>query len=65
MPFSFNENLYVQIVEKMINKGKTPWLSPSEIETHNVNIEAIKPFLPGKEFPNINNLYKRILEVKI
>jgi thiol-disulfide isomerase/thioredoxin len=58
MPFSFNENLYVQIVEKMINKGKTPWLSPSEIETHNVNIEAIKPFLPGKEFPNINNLYK-------
>lgn len=58
MPFSFNEGLYVQIVEKLINKGKTPWLSLSEIETHNINIEAIKPFLPGKEFPNINNLYK-------
>jgi hypothetical protein len=47
MPFSFNEGLYVQIVEKLINKGKTPWLSLSEIETHNINIEAIKPFLPG------------------
>jgi thiol-disulfide isomerase/thioredoxin len=57
MPFSFNEGLYVQIVEKLINKGKTPWLSLSEIETHNINIEAIKPFLPGKKFPNINSLY--------
>ncbi|MBO5843414.1 MAG: DUF5106 domain-containing protein [Bacteroidales bacterium] len=57
MPFSFNENLYVQIVEKMINKGKTPWLSLSEIETHNINIETIKPFLPRKKFPNINSLY--------
>lgn len=57
MPFSFNENLYVQIVEKLINKGKTPWLSISEIETHNINIDAIKPFLPGKKFPNINSLY--------
>lgn len=57
MPFSFNEGLYVQIVEKLINKGKTPWLSLSEIETHNINIETIKPFLPGKKFPNINSLY--------
>ena len=57
MPFSFNENLYVQIVEKLINKGKTPWLSLSEIETHNINIDAIKPFLPGNKFPNINSLY--------
>lgn len=57
MPFSFNENLYVQIVEKLINRGKTPWLSISEIETHNINIEAIKPFLPGNKFPNINSLY--------
>lgn len=56
MPFSFNENLYVQIVEKLINQGKTPYLSPSEIDIHNENIETIKPFLPGNKFPNINNL---------
>ena len=57
MPFSFNENLYVQLVEKIINQGKAPWLSLSEIETHNINTEAIKPFLPGNKFPNINSLY--------
>lgn len=57
MPFSFNESLYVQIVENLINKGKTPWLSISDIERHNINIEAIKPFLPNNKFPNINNLH--------
>lgn len=57
MPFSFNESLYVQIVENLINKGKTPWLSISDIERHNINTEAIKPFLPNNKFPNINNLY--------
>jgi thiol-disulfide isomerase/thioredoxin len=57
MPFSFNENLYVQIVENLLNKGRCPWLSLSEIETHNINTEAIKPFLPGNKFPNINGLY--------
>lgn len=57
MPFSFNESLYVQIVENLINKGKTPWLSISDIERHNINTEAIKPFLPNNKFPNINNLH--------
>jgi thiol-disulfide isomerase/thioredoxin len=57
MPFSFNEHIYLQIVENLINKGKTPWLSLSDIETHNINTQAIKPFLPGNKFPNINSLY--------
>lgn len=56
MPFSFNESLYIQIVENLLNKGKTPWISPSEIDRHNENIEILKPFLPKNQFPNINNL---------
>ena len=56
MPFSFNESIYVQLVENFLNQGKTPWISPSEIDKHNENIEAIKPYLPSNKFPNINNL---------
>ena len=54
LPFSFNEILYTRIVDEMINDDYTPWLSLSEREAHQSYIEQIRPFLPGKAFPNIS-----------
>lgn len=53
LPFSFNEQLYVQIVDSLLNDKYTPWLSMVEKEFHQTRIEEIRKFLPGKPFCDI------------
>ncbi len=54
LPFSFNEVLYTKIVDSLINDKYTPWLPLNEREFHQVRIDEIRNFLPGKPFPNIS-----------
>lgn len=53
LPFSFNEQLYTQIVDSLFNDKYTPWLSLVEKEYHQEKIEEIRKFLPGKPFCDI------------
>ncbi len=53
LPFSFNEILYTQIVDSLLNDGYTPWLPAVEKDFHLANVEKIRPFLPGRAFPDI------------
>ncbi|MBO5963974.1 MAG: redoxin domain-containing protein, partial [Bacteroidales bacterium] len=54
LPFSFNEVLYTKIVDSLINDKYTPWMPLNEREFHQVKIDEIRNFLPGKPFPNIS-----------
>ena len=53
LPFSFNEAIYVQMVDSLFNDSYTPWLGSSEREFYLERAEKIRPFLPSKPFPNI------------
>lgn len=65
MPFSFNEMLYTLIVDSLVNDKYTPWLTPSEVEQHKINIERIRPFLAGNPFPRMRavDLDNRVVDL--
>ncbi|MBQ9311978.1 MAG: redoxin domain-containing protein [Bacteroidales bacterium] len=52
MPFSYNEIIYVYMVNKYINRA-SEYLYPSQIEKHKMYAERVSLFLPGKIMPNI------------
>lgn len=54
LPFSFNEAIYVKMVDSLLNDEYTPWLSQSEKDFHLAKAEQIRPFLPANPFPNIS-----------
>ncbi|MFA6368410.1 MAG: redoxin domain-containing protein [Bacteroidales bacterium] len=53
VPFSYSEEKFVGIVDRVINSQTTPWISISEIETLRIESDKLRPLLPNKIFKNI------------
>lgn len=54
LPFAYNEERFVEIVDRVVSGERTPWISPSEIETMKAEADKIRPLLPEKQFINIS-----------
>jgi peroxiredoxin len=54
LPFAYNEERFVEIVDRVVSGERTPWISPSEIETLKIEADKIRPLLPEKQFINIS-----------
>lgn len=53
VPFAYNEERFVSIVDKLVNSETTPWLTISEIEKLRMEAEKLRPLLPNQKFNNI------------
>lgn len=53
LPFSFNEAIYVKMVDSLFNDKYTPWLSHGEKDFHMAKAEQLRHFLPTNPFPEI------------
>ncbi len=53
LPFSFNEAIYVKMVDSLFNDKYTPWLSQGEKDFHMAKAEQLRHFLPTNPFPEI------------
>ena len=53
VPFSYSEEKFVGIVDKVIDYQITPWLPISEIDKLKLEAEMLKPLLPNQKFKNI------------
>lgn len=53
LPFSFNEAIYVKMVDSLFNDKYTPWLFQGEKDFHMAKAEQLRHFLPTNPFPEI------------
>lgn len=54
LPFAYNEERFVEIVDRVVSGERTPWISPSEIETLKTEADKLRPLLPEKLFVNLS-----------
>ncbi|MDD2530640.1 MAG: DUF5106 domain-containing protein [Bacteroidales bacterium] len=54
LPFAYNEERFVEIVDRVVSFERTPWVSPSEISSLQSDADKLRPLLPGKQFVNIS-----------
>lgn len=53
VPFSYSEDRFVAITDRVINSETTPYLSISEIQTLRMEADKLRPLLPNQKFKNI------------
>ncbi len=53
LPFAYNEERFVSIVDKVVSPEITTWLTPSEIEQLRMEAEKLRPLLPNQPFTKI------------
>ena len=51
--FSYSEDRFVAIIDRVINSETTPYLSISEIQTLRMEADKLRPLLPNQKFKNI------------
>lgn len=54
LPFAYNEERFVSIVDKVVSPEITTWLTPSEIEQLRMEADKLRPLLPNQPFINIS-----------
>lgn len=54
-PFSWHEENFVCMVDKLISPELTPWIMPHEIEIYKKEVDRLRQIIPGKKFPNIKS----------
>ncbi len=53
LPFAYNEERFVKIVDRVVSFERTFWLSPSEIDALRTEADKLRPLLPKEQFINI------------
>lgn len=54
IPFAYNEDRMVEIVDRVVNDSITPFVSPSQIMELRIKADRIRPLLVGKKFSNFS-----------